>query len=189
MRRVTIAVIGNAKTTRANVEALIGDVVDSVDEATIVTVYDQKQSDAQIWAKQYAEDKSITFLEYAENDYDTLVSKYPAEELRFFVLWDDEDPECQLAASEAQRRNIPVFDLTDGLMRIKLSDATIPKPATASIPAQEAIPAEEPEVEEDSEDALEDVPELADAIVGIIEEAVAEFTARITADLLRLIKG
>ena len=143
MRRVTIAVIGNAKTTRANVEALISDIVDSVDEAAIVTVFDKKQSDGQIWAEQYAVDKGLQHGVYDHNDYKTML-KEQKNELKFFILWDDEDPECQLAASVAQENKIQAFDLTDGLIMIPLNSEPISKPAVAEVPEVETKVSAEP---------------------------------------------
>ena len=52
MRRVTIAVIGNGKTTRANLEALLADFADSVDEVKIETVYGTAPSDGLSWTQQ-----------------------------------------------------------------------------------------------------------------------------------------
>lgn len=143
MRRVTIVVIGNAKTTRANVDALIGDIVDSVDEAAVVTVFDKKQSEGQIWAEQFATDKGLLTGVYDHNDYKTLL-KEQKNELKFFILWDDEDPECQLAASIAQANKIPAFDLTDGLIMIPLNSEAIARPVVADVPAVEAEVSNEP---------------------------------------------
>lgn len=143
MRRVTIAVIGNAKTTRANVEALISDIVDSVDEAAIVTVFDKKQSEGQIWAEQFAVEKGLQYGVYDHNDYKTMLSEQK-NEIKFFILWDDEDPDCQLAASIAQDKKIPAFDLTDGLMMISLNSEPIAKPVKAEIPEVETKVSAEP---------------------------------------------
>ena len=143
MRRVTIAVIGNAKTTRANVEALISDIVDSVDEAAIVTVFDKKQSEGQIWAEQFAVEKGLQHGVYDHNDYKTMLSEQK-NEIKFFILWDDEDPDCQLAASIAQDKKIPAFDLTDGLMMISLNSEPIAKPVKAEIPEVETKVSAEP---------------------------------------------
>jgi hypothetical protein len=143
MRRVTIAVIGNAKTTRANVEALISDIVDSVDEAAIVTVFDKKQSEGQVWAEQFAADKGLQHGVYDHNDYKTMLGEQK-NEIKFFILWDDEDPDCQLAASVAQENKIPAFDLTDGLMMISLNSEPIAKPVKAEVPEVETKVSAEP---------------------------------------------
>ena len=51
MRRVTIAVIGNGKTSRANVEALLNDTIESFDETYIALIYDKTPSEGVVWAK------------------------------------------------------------------------------------------------------------------------------------------
>lgn len=204
MRRVTIAVIGNAKTTRANVDALISDVVDSVDAAEIVTVYESDQSDGQTWSQQFAEEKGIPFKSYPNNDYDSLFSESNLDELRLFLLWDDEDPACQLAASMAQEYRVPAYDLTDGLMLIPLSNAPIPKPQKAEMPKAEeekvepvqpesveeivsAPPAEEPE-DALEEDELEDEYDLGELMTLAIEEAGKIFARSFAAEFMRLLK-
>jgi hypothetical protein len=45
MRRVTIAVIGNGKTSRANVEALLNDTIESFDETYVALIYDKTPSE------------------------------------------------------------------------------------------------------------------------------------------------
>lgn len=137
MRRVTIVVIGNGKSTRANVEALIADVADSVDEAMVATVYDTKQSEGQVWAEQWAIDKDIPTFKCPDNDYDSLFAENDLDDIKFFLLWDDEDPACQLAAATAQQYGVPAFDLAEGLIGIDLSRKTIEEPATP--PAHDII--------------------------------------------------
>jgi len=195
MRRVTIAVIGNAKTTRANVEALIGDVVDSVDEAIIATVYDEAQSDAQVWAEQYAQDKEIPVLQYKNNGFDEMLVETKVSDLKFFMLWDDEDPQCQLAASVAQANNILAYDLTDGLIMIPLNSEPISRPVRAEIPvAEEVIPevavievVVEP-IEEAAEGLVTDFEddedwELSELFMAFIDEAAKVFARKITAEV------
>lgn len=205
MRRVTIAVIGNAKTTRANVDALISDVVDSVDEATIATVYDSEQSDGQTWAQQFAEEKNIPFIAYPDNGYDHLFSESALDELRLFMLWDDEDPACQLAASRAQEMRVPAYDLTDGLMLIPLSTAPIPRPQKAEMPTVEAeevqptveetaeevvsAPAKDPVAEEDLDEEYEDGEyDLGELMTLALEEAGKIFARSFAAEFMRLLK-
>jgi hypothetical protein len=145
MRRVTIAVIGNAKTTRANVEALISDVVDSVDEAAIATVYDETPSEGIVWAQQWAADKGIKLNNYPSNNYTQLFEDYKAEDVKFFMLWSDEDTECQLAASKAQEARVMAYDLTDGLIHIPLNSNPILRPQEPKIPVAETVTVVTPE--------------------------------------------
>ena len=208
MRRVTIAVIGNAKTTRANVEALISDVVDSVDKAIIATVYDQVQSEGLIWAEQWAADKGVPVLQYPNNDYDHLFAENSPEDVKFFLLWDDEDTESQLAASRAQEARVLAYDLTDGLILIPLNSEPISRPVGASIPQAEIVT---PEVKETSvkikttpeitiEDALEEEEEeyeddrydgeydLEDTLTVLVSELGKIFARSFAKEFKRIIK-
>jgi len=196
MRRVTIAVIGNAKTTRANVEALIGDVVDSVDEAIIATVYDQKPSDGILWAEQYAADKGIPVLQYPENNYDALLTENAREDVKFFLLWSDEDPECQLAASRAQEARVMAYDLTDGLILIPLNIEPISRPVQAVIPEAEEVIAEPTPVEveidvEEEEYAGADYEseyDLEENLIVLVSEMGKIFARSFAAEFKRIIK-
>jgi hypothetical protein len=175
MRRVTIAVIGNAKSTRANVEALITDMADAMDSVALATVYKDKQSDGQIWAEQLAQDKSIPWVAYDKNDYKTLLKEHKDNEIKFFILWDDEDPECQLAASVAQENSIIAYDLTNGLMQIPFSSSTIQKPAVTEIPEIETqVSAEpvEPQLSQGS-GSRRVVLDVGEAVATLIEGALA----------------
>lgn len=176
MRRVTIAVIGSAKTTRANVEALISDVLDSVDEATIALVYDTEASDGQVWAKQYAESRDITVSEYPYFGYSNLVEESKGSGLSFFILWDDEDPDCLQALSIAQKFNINAYDLTEGLMGITPKQETIVAPEKPEIPEAEAEVSEvsiEPELS-----APDELPgfikAITDALQGTADVSISE---------------
>lgn len=175
MRRVTIAVIGNAKSTRANVEALITDMADAMDSVAIATVYNEKQSDGQVWAQQLAQDKSIPWVAYDKNDYKTLLKEHKENEIKFFILWDDEDPECQLAASVAQENSIIAYDLTNGLMQIPFSSSTIQKPAATEIPEIEAQVSAEPTEPQlsDGSGSKRVVLDVGGAVAALIEESLA----------------
>jgi len=193
MRRVTIAVIGNAKTTRANLEALIGDVVESVDQATVVTVYNEAPSEALIWATQYAQDKGIETLQYPDNNYEALVAEHKREELRFFMLWSDEDPECQLAASMAQEFNVPSYDLTDGLILIPLNQAPISRPAKTEAPIIESVvnpePTQQPELpSEDEVDEEAEEYDLGEIMTLALEEAGKIFARSFATEFMKLLK-
>lgn len=202
MRRVTIAVMGNGKTTRANVEALISDVVDSVDEAIIAIVYDEKKSDGVEWAYQYAIDKELPILDYSRNNYEELLVENTREELRFFALWDDDDSECQTAAAIAQQNNIPVYDLTNGLMSVPLSQEPIASPPRVVMPVSETQVSEEPvvakKVLKPIEDALVDDEEepddenseydLEETLVVLVSEMGKIFARSFAKEFKRIIK-
>jgi hypothetical protein len=198
MRRVTIVVIGNAKTTRANLEALISDVVDSVDEAIIATVYDKDPSEGLIWAEQYAQDKGLAVLKYPENNYEGLLAENSREDLKFFMLWDDEDPACQLAASRAQEARILAYDLTDGLMLIPLASEPITRPQKPQIPdAESAVTTpnvesvksaddEEPESEEESD--YDSEYDLEETLTVLVSELGKIFARSFADEFKRIIK-
>ena len=199
MRRVTIAVIGNAKTTRANVEALIGDVVESVDEAIIATVYDKEPSDGILWAEQWAADKGIPVLQYPENNYDALLTENAREDVKFFLLWSDEDPECQLAASRAQEARVMAYDLTDGLILIPLNIEPISRPVQVVIPkAEEVVPEPTPvtvelDIEEEEEEEYantdyESEYDLEETLIVLISEMGKIFARSFAAEFKRIIK-
>lgn len=205
MRRVTIAVMGNGKTTRANVEALISDVVDSVDEAIIAIVYDEKKSDGVEWAYQYAIDKELPILDYSRNNYDELLVENAVEELRFFALWDDDDSECQTAAAIAQQNNIPVYDLTNGLMSVPLSQEPIASPPRVIMPVSETQVSEEPapakkilkpieealddeEEPDDDEDVYDSEYDLEENIVVLMSEMGKIFARSFAKEFKRIIK-
>lgn len=142
MRRVTIAVIGNKKTTRANVEALIGDMFDSVDEAKIALIYRESKSDGQVWAEQFAKDSGVEVVEYPENNWVKAMVDTPSSDLRVFALWDEEDEDCLEASQVAAENSITVYDLSDGLLRIPVV-AREPR-TTSDMPAIELEVSDEP---------------------------------------------
>ncbi len=138
MRRVTIAVIGNGKTSRANVEALLNDTIESFDETHLALIYDNTPSEGVTWSKQYAESKSIPFKEYSALDFSGLTLDNKDKELKFFILWDDEDFECVEAIRCSQENSFAAFDLTNGLVSIKSITTDIkPRPAPALMPEVE----------------------------------------------------
>jgi len=201
-----MVVIGNGKTARSNVDALLSDFVDSVDQVGLIVVYDKEMSQGAIWAKQFAEDQDISVVEIADNNYPALTEYAPAHELRFFMLWDDDDPECQAAASFAQQWGISAFDLTDGLMMIGLKQAKIEAPVVSVIPKAEvveevvipeavkAVEVTEPEVEpvvEDDEEDFVDLPteeyDVAELVTMLMEQAGKELARSFFSEFKKLL--
>jgi len=196
--------MGNGKTTRANVEALISDVVDSVDEAIIAIVYDEKKSDGVEWAYQYAIDKELPILDYSRNNYEELLVENTREELRFFALWDDDDSECQTAASIAQQNNVPVYDLTNGLMLIPLSQNVIASPPRVVMPVVETQVDKEPEpveeviesidsalsddVDYDDDEVYDSEYDLEENLVVLVSELGKIFARSFAKEFKRIIK-
>jgi hypothetical protein len=199
-----MVVIGNGKTARSNVDAILSDFVESVDVADLVLVYDQKPSDGAVWAKQFAEEKLGSVTGFADNNYTALLSAFPKEDLKFFILWDDEDPECQLAASFAQANAIPAFDLTDGLMMISLKQSKIEAPVVSVIPIAEEVAqaviadpvepvkAPEPVVEDEEEDEeVLDLPseeyDVSELVTLLVEQAGKELARSFFDEFKRLL--
>ena len=195
MRRVTIVVMGNGKTTRANVDALLDDMLDSVDEMRVAIVYDKEMNQELTWVQQYAADKSLPTVFYDRNDYRTLFSENNVEELKFFSLWDDDDPDSQLAASQAQSKNVSVYDLTNGLMAVSLSQSPIAKPEIASIPKVEEeispiieLPEEAEEDDEELEDDEEGEYDLEETLTILVSELGKIFARSFADEFKRIIK-
>lgn len=195
MRRVTTAVIGNGKTTRANVEALLGDIWESVDMAVLAVL--SKDSEAVKWAISFADFQDNVRVDRHENLQGIYDSTEDKSEIKFFLLWDDEDSECQDAAAFAQEHDIPLFDLTDGLVRIDTSPGL--KPATPQAPVPEAeqqpkktrkkvdpTPEEVLEIEE-SEDE-DEYQTAGDMIIEAFEEAGRAMALAFVDEVKRLLK-
>ena len=118
------------------------------------------------------------------------------------MLWDDDDSECQKASHFAQANNIPMFDLTNGLLRITLKDAPIVAPEIVEVPEAEEVPVSEPVVlniivdededEEDDDESLdtEDYSEFefGELITVAIEEAGRIFAKSFAEEFIRLLK-
>jgi len=124
-----IVVIGNGKTSRENVEALIDDYIYANKEVVFHLISSDKQSEGQVWAKQYLTDKKITV------EVGNSLKVY--ENAAFFILWDDEDDESVNALANAKEQGIPAFDLTNGLVEISPSETIEkierPRPHVAEI--------------------------------------------------------
>ncbi len=146
-RNVAVAIVGSGKTTRSNVESLIGDFKDAVDSLTLI-VPTTGVSDGMTWAKQYAQEHELAVIEdetvYAAIEELKLTAE-PSVELKFFLLWDDDDTACQEAVAFAQKHNLPVFDLTDGLVRVSIDEIKVEAPEVSTMPASETNVKEEPQ--------------------------------------------
>jgi hypothetical protein len=201
MRRVTIAVIGNGKTSRANVEALLNDTIESFDETFLALIYDSTPSEGVTWSKQYAESKAIPFKEYSALDFSGLTLDSKDREIKLFILWDDEDFECVEAIRCSQENSFAAFDLTNGLVSIKSITTEIkPRPAPSAMPEIEtkvntivkdwsktesnfvkvtvSVDDEEEEEEEDEDEGTDEY-ESSDIIFEAIEEIAKIFAVAV----------
>jgi hypothetical protein len=196
-----IIIVGNGKTSRANVEALIDDYFYAYPELTVyVAVYDGP-SEGQVWAVQYAEEKGKSIVALASDNAKTfgVPNKYLDEtryssplrsilelapEADLFMLWDDEDTVCLDALAMATEFGVTALDLTNGLFEIKPA-ANLTESVKPEIPKQEIIKAEEEESEEEEpedEEEWEEVEAESDdpvrdainALAAVIANEIAE---------------
>lgn len=211
MRRVTIAVIGNGKTSRANVEALLKDSVESFDESHIALIYDKKPSEGVVWSKQYAESTNVVYKEYPELNFAKFISDSKDKEVKFFILWDDEDFECVEAIRCVQENSFASFDLTNGLVSIKSVtkelaprqlpinmpdietkvNADVKKPSTYESNFVKVTMTEEEEYEEEEyeEESLDDGEyESSDIIFEAVEEIAKIFAIAVASAIKEAMK-
>lgn len=163
-----IIVVGSGKTSRANIEALIDDYIYANPKVKF-TLYSTQGllSEGQAWLKTYLTDKEIAY------GSESLLEITPEVKTAMFILWDDEDPESANCLAIAKERNIPAFDLTDGLVAITPTDNLVVVEAP-HIPEKEQISEEVLETPEEDEDEYEDpLYEAIHIIAGIFAEAIA----------------
>jgi hypothetical protein len=173
-----VIVIGNGKTSRANVEALIDDYIYANPKLHTHFHYEKAMSEGQFWLKQYAEDKG---LEYTISSGSEDLKFGANEKTAMFILWGDEDPESANALVVAKELGMPAFDFTNGLSVLVASD-TAKQVKAPEIPVQEEIPTEEnvtqdtPEEEEEIWEVEDDDPlyEAIHVMAKIFAKAVAE---------------
>ena len=184
MKKYYVVVAGNGETSRANLEALMEDHFYSKGADGVVHIVDEgKVSPSKTFAVQYSESKSKQVVQAGLKES---LQNADRDNTSCFILWSDEDPECQNALALATELGIPCFDLTEGLIPISAANG-IKAAAEPAIPVQETItpPAvEEPYVEpadEDVEDEEDDEEEYEDEDVDSLYfgvEAIAKIFAK-----------
>ena len=156
MEKYYVVVAGNGTTSRANLEALLEDHFYAKGADGIVhIVEDGKLSQGKIFASQFAKDKNKPVFNYSLNE---ALDQTDKKNTSCFILWSDEDRECQDALAMAKHFGIPCFDLTEGLLPISAS-SDIQQSVAPVIPAAEEMTAkvaEVPYVEPEDEDVEED---------------------------------
>lgn len=196
MDKYYVVVAGNGTTSRANLEALLEDHFYAKGaEGTVHIVEEGKLSQGKIFAAQFAKDKNKpVFNAGLRESFNTVDIKNTS----CFILWSDEDRECQDTLAIAAEFGVPCFDLTEGLLPltpskgIKVSvDPVIPT-AEETTPKVAETPYVEPEdedVDEDEEDDDEyDEDEAGNLYFGI--EAIAKIFAKaIVEELEKAKKG
>jgi hypothetical protein len=148
-RNAFVAIVGNGKTTRSNVEALLSDFKDSVDSLTLIIHVKADLttgvSEGVDFAKQYAEANSIPVV-YSTDVYTHIEVELLSylDDVKLFILWDDDDIACQEAVYFAQKHAVPVFDLADGLIRVATDNIKVDAPTEVTMPEVEVNVVDEP---------------------------------------------
>jgi hypothetical protein len=186
MEKYYVVVAGNGLTSRANLEALMEDHFYAKGADGVVhIVEDGKMSQAKIFSAQFAKDKNKPVF---QSPLSEALGKTDPKNTSCFILWSDEDSECQNTLAMATEMGIPCFDLTEGLLPIKASTGVkaVVEPVIPS--AEETTPkvVEEPYVEpedeeiededETEEDEEYDEDEAGNLYFGI--EAIAKIFAK-----------
>lgn len=214
---------GRGKTTRNNVEALLGDTLDYRDgegsDTTVSLLAFSEISEGMIWAAQLAAARGFAvevirdvptigipqaILDVTETVLESLPPKRKSDAL--MILWDDEDEECKVLMAVAQLREWPVFDLTNGLLRVISANTepltVAPKPV---IPEAEQLIVgtdgllvvgvdqdleTDADLEEDAEEAEDDEEFLdsAEIILQGIEEIARVFAVAFAEEMRKVLK-
>lgn len=130
-----IYVVGNGKTSRANVEALIDDYIYANPKVKFYLYSIAGLSEAQVWLKQYLEDQKVEFEVFIRGEG---VPETDQGTSAYFILWSDEDPESNNLLAAAKENGFPAFDLTNGLAALTaVEDIQVIK--SPEIPKQEQV--------------------------------------------------
>ena len=210
MDKYYVLVAGNGSTTRANLEALMEDYYYAQSSnganGTLVLAYSDRPSQGQTFATQLAKDKGKDLLVFttesgkfdgipsasvsiSDNPIKDAVNHLKGLKASSFLLWADEDKDCQNTLAACKDAGIPCFDLTEGLIPLNPAE-NIKATVEPKIPAKEKITefeeeeedAEEEDDEEDGEEEEETVDEEdmdnlyfgIQAIAKIFAEAIVE---------------
>lgn len=205
MDKYYVLVVGKGQTSRANLEALMEDhYYANGPDGILVLAFKDKPSQGQMFAAQLAKDKSKEVVIFAPeganftgigtasitndaNPLESAIKFVSKEKSSIFVLWDDEDTDCQNTVSLCNDLKINCYDLTDGLNQIK-SSGKVEIAKEPSIPVQEQIPlivTEDFEYEEEDEEEIEEVEddELTDEIYFGIQALVKAIAKSVVAEL------
>lgn len=205
MDKYYVLVVGKGQTSRANLEALMEDhYYANGPDGILVLAFKDKPSQGQMFAAQLAKDKSKEVVIFAPeganftgigtasitndaNPLESAIKFVSKEKSSIFVLWDDEDTDCQNTVSLCNDLKINCYDLTDGLNQIK-SSGKVEIAKEPSIPVQEQIPlivTEDFEYEEEDEEEIEEVEddELTDEIYFGIQALVKAIAKAVVAEL------
>lgn len=196
-----IFIIGSGDSSPLNIQANLEDYFATAKrkkkDLTVVIPFHGKPTAGQVLAHQYAASEGIDTLiitndggevfqfSSASIDY---TEEYPVTQVagnlmadvesKIFMLFDDEDPECNIYLQIAQHHTVAVFDLCQGLFPID-PVAVITPVLTPIIPEAEKLPVKAVEddleaSEEDEEDEdLEEYDEEDEMLMDTLYEAIA----------------
>ena len=184
MDKLYVLVTGNGTTSRANLEALLEDYFFKKNtEVVLVLSYSAIPSQGQIFAAQFAKDKSKDILVFAPNDSSLkdipgssfTISSNPINEATVFIkgsgkaflLWNPSDSDCTQTLEQCNVMGIPAHDLTTGLVSLSSKDAVKAEPAVV-VPNIE-LPAEAVGMLTEAHKA-----ELVEKLMAAIETAVRD---------------
>jgi hypothetical protein len=179
MDKYYVLVSGSGTTTRANLEALMEDhYYSNGPDGVLVLPIKTKPSQGQVFAAQFAKDKSKEIIIFASEDsqYDgfpsasVTITEDPIKDAikhlkgnksSAFLLWSDDDSDCANSLALFTQAKVPVFDLTDGLVPVTAVKGLKTEPAPV-IPPQEELPLDEYEDEDEDDDEDEEDEEEGD---------------------------
>jgi CO dehydrogenase nickel-insertion accessory protein CooC1 len=165
-----IIIAGRGKTSRANIEALMEDHYYANKNVNVYVVSNDALTDSLTWAHQHAEDMRIACL--IEEGVAETFAGLASTDTSVFLVWSDDDVECQESLGIATENNWPVYDLTNGLIQIQ-GAPNAPKVVEPIMPPEEVIVEEEYE-EEDDETSSDPLYDAIGVIADLIAEAVFE---------------
>lgn len=197
MEKYSVVVAGSGTTSRANLEALLEDHFYAKGaEGTVYIIEEGKLSQGKIFAEQFSKDKNKPVNHIKVVDTALLDPKTTS----CFILWSDEDSECQNTLAICTEAGIPCYDLTEGLLpiapskNIQVSNNPVIPILEETTPTVVETPYVEPEDEEiededeEDEDDEYDEDEAGNLYFGI--EAIAKIFAKaIVEELEKAKKG
>ena len=199
MEKYYVVVAGNGTTSRANLEALLEDHFYAKGAEGVVHIVEEgKLSQGKIFASQFAKDKNKPVFNAGLVES---LSTVDVKNTSCFILWSDEDRECQDTLARATDLGIPCFDLAEGLLPITASKGAkvsvtpvIPtaEETTHKVAETPYVEPEDEDIEEDEEDEDDeegyDEDEAGNLYFGI--EAIAKIFAKaIVEEIERVKKG
>lgn len=176
MENYFVLIVGSGRTSRANIEALLEDHYYQNGKAgTLAVAYKNKPSPEQVQAIQFSKDKDKELLlfttedgrfdgapsasvEISDDPIKSAVKFLTGLKSSVFILWSDEDSECQNTLALCKEAGIPCFDLTEGLLPLTPSETLKPVEAPV-IPEQETLEYSSKEEENDDEEEEDDEEE------------------------------